>query len=116
MHLRRQSQLQHHPRDRLLGKRLEICCNYDYKDGSGSELLWCPGKVIMVSDGSNLKLPRARTRCYRAGEAVLMLWDANAARDEVSTESVQPLAARKWNPKGEHMEGAWRYANGDDNE
>ena len=47
---------------------------------------------------------------------VLMLWDANAARDEVSTESVQPLAARKWNPKGEHMEGAWRYANGDDNE
>jgi len=52
--------------------------------------------------------PGARTACYKAGEAVLIRWDANAERNELASESVQCLLPSKWNPKGKHTEGSWR--------
>ena len=62
----------------------------------------------MISDGSNIIKQGARTACYKVGEAVLILWDANKERKESSSTSAQRLLPSKWNPKGKHSDGAWR--------
>ena len=36
-------------------------------------------------------------------------WDINEDRFEPSTISSQRLLPSKWNPKGKHIEGAWRF-------
>ena len=90
----------------LLGRRLDVCCSYEPAEG-GSELRWCPGKVVLVSDGRTItRGPRSR---LGAKEAVLISWDADEARNEESTTSAQRLLPSLWNPKGTHRAGAWRF-------
>eukprot|EP00966_Prymnesium_polylepis_P257616 5951337-Prymnesium_polylepis.2 len=92
----------------LLGKRVDVCCNYEL-DGGGSELRWSQGEVILVSDGKNIPCPPpARTAMFKANEAVIIRWDANKQRKEVVTESAYRLLPSWWNPRGAHFEGAWR--------
>ena len=91
---------------KLLGKRLDVCCSYQLDEG-GSELRWCQGLVVLVSDGHNIKKgPRS---WWGAGKVVMICWDADEARKEASTTSEQELAPSKWNPKGVHVAGAWRF-------
>lgn len=92
----------------LLGKRLEIYCEYKYLDGDGSEPLWCPGKVVAVSDGSNMPKPPPARSNYAKGEAAMIEWDANEARGEAVTTSAQRLLPSKWNPATPGV-GAWRF-------
>ena len=91
----------------LVGKRLDICEKYTLVEGS-TELRWSQGKVILVSNGSNIIKLESRTAYYKKGEAVMICWDANPDRNEESTTSAQRIMTSKWNPKGCHMEGAWR--------
>lgn len=91
----------------LIGERLDVCCSYEI-DGGGSELRWCQGEVIKVSDGTNIVKPNSCTACFKRGEAVVMRWDANDERNEPSSESAQRLLPSKWNPK-EHTDGSWRF-------
>ena len=93
---------------KLVGKRLDICERYELDEG-GSELRWSQGEVVKVSDGSNILKPGARSACYAKGEAVLIQWDENKEQNEPSTISSQRLLTSKWNPKGSHSEGAWRF-------
>eukprot|EP00966_Prymnesium_polylepis_P076180 1765619-Prymnesium_polylepis.1 len=66
----------------LLGKRVDVCCLY-MLDGGGSELRWSQGEVILVSDGKNITMPPpARTKKFKANEAVMIRWDANRERNE----------------------------------
>ena len=75
----------------------------------GSELRWCQGEVVRVSNGSNILRTNARTACYNAGEAVLMRWDESKERNEPASESAQRLLPSKWNPRGKHTDGSWRF-------
>ena len=93
--------------NKLIGKRLDICECYDLEEG-GTELRWSQGKVVLVSNGTNMLKPNARTACFKKGEAVMICWGANKERNEAVTVSTQRLLPSKWNPKGKHMEGAWR--------
>ena len=70
--------------------------------------MWSQGEVVFISYGSNIIKEGARTACYKAGETVLILWDANEERNEFSSTSAQRLLPSKWNPKGKHSNGAWR--------
>ena len=92
----------------LVGKRIDACFCY-YLDEGGSELRWSQdGEVLKVSDGTNIKMPPPhRTKCYPAGQAVLVGWDADPAREEAYSESPVALLPSKWNPKV-HSAGAWR--------
>ena len=90
----------------LIGKRLDICESYDLDEG-GSELRWSQGKVVLISNGSNIVKIGSRIACYKPREAVLICWDGNEERKEPSTTSPQRLLPSKWNPK-RHSHGAWR--------
>ena len=92
----------------LVGKRLDICEKYDLEEG-GSELRWSQGVVLSISDGSNMLKPGARTAMFKAREAVEIRWDANVKLNEPESTSFQRLLQNKWNPKGKHSEGCWRY-------
>ena len=91
----------------LVGKQLDICVEYTLIEGS-TELRWSQGNVILASNGSHIIKLGSRTACYKKGEAVMICWDANPDRNEESTTSAQRIMTSKWNPKGCHMEGAWR--------
>ena len=88
-----------------IGKRLDVCEKYILDDG-GTELRWSQGEVVSVSDGFNILKPGACRAKYKAGEAVMIRWDANIDRNEVASTSAQRLLP--WNPKGKHTEGCWR--------
>ena len=97
----------------LLGKRLEVCFIYDLADGSGSEPRWSAGKVVLISDGTNIK-PKSK---FPKGEAVMIRWDdpwePTSERDKRTEEERRLSAVRllksKWNPKSEQGNGAWRF-------
>jgi hypothetical protein len=92
----------------LIGTRLDVCHKYDLSDDSnGSQLRWSQGLVILLSDGNNIVKIGARTACYNAGEAVMIRWDPNPAMNEESTESIQCLKPRQFNPDI-HSDGSWR--------
>ena len=79
-------------------------CFYFELDTGGKELRWCQGCVRDISNGSNMLYPNARTKCYKEGEAVRILWDTiNGICD--AYESIQHLPKSKWNKQ---IEGAWR--------
>ena len=93
----------------LIGRRLDVCCSYQLESG-GAELRWCQGEVVLVSDGCNMpKPPPARSAKFKAGEAVMVLWDACKVRKEDASRSEQRLLPSMWNPKGVHRAGAWRF-------
>ena len=88
---------------RLIGTRLDVCFYFELDTG-GKELRWCQGCVKDISNGSNMLYPNARTKCYKEGEAVRILWDTiNGICD--AYESIQHLPKSKWNKQ---IEGAWR--------
>ena len=45
-------------------------------DKFGTTFWWYQGEFIELSDGKNMKMSNARTRCYKEGEAYLIQWDA----------------------------------------
>ena len=65
--------------------------------------------LLSVSDGSNILKPGAMYACYARGEVELIQWNENKVRNEPSTTSSQRLLISKWNTKGTHSEGAWRF-------
>ena len=79
------------------------------EEGGGKEARWCAGKVILISDGTNIPIPGKPRAKYKPGEAVMMRWDADAARKEPVTESASRLLKSMWNPKKEQRAGGWRY-------
>ena len=40
---------------------------------------------------------------------MVIYWDANEDQFEPSTIPSQRILSSKWNPKGKHTEGAWRF-------
>ena len=61
-----------------------------------------------MSDGTNIVKPGKLTACFKAGEAVMMRWDACEECNEQVSESAQRLLPSRWNPKGKHSDGSWR--------
>ena len=91
----------------LLVKRLDVCVAYDLYEG-GTDLRWSQEGVILVSNCSNIVNQCERSACFKAGEAVIMRWDANVLCGEDGSESAQRIFPSKWNPKGKHTKGRWR--------
>ena len=44
----------------------------------------------------------------KAGEGLMIRWDADKARKEPESESTKRLLSSKWNPS-QHSNGAWRF-------
>ena len=53
--------------------------------------------------------PGERTAKYKVDEAVIICWDANVDRNEPVHTTAQRLLPTKWNPKGTHSDGCWRF-------
>ena len=85
-----------------------MCCTYHLVEG-GTEDRWSAGKVILVSDGSNIWDPEKARTWYKKGEGVMMRWDADEARDEPVSESAVKLMSSRWNPRGVQRAGGWRF-------
>ena len=83
--------------------KLDVCFKF-LLDSGGEELSWCQGKVVDISNGNNMLYPNARSRCYKEGEAVEVLWDAIDGISDMY-KSIQQLQKTKWNKQ---CEGAWR--------
>ena len=92
----------------LIGRRLDVCDKYDLEEG-GTEIRWSQGEVIAISDGFNMLKLGARTVKFKLGESVMINWDANPDRNERSSTSAQQLLRTKWNPRGKHSDGCWRF-------
>ena len=74
---------------------------------------WSAGSVIKIVDG---KAPHVfdfnqagNSVAIKAGEGVIIRWDADKARKEPESESAKRLLQSKWNPK-QHSDGAWAMA------
>jgi len=93
-----------------VGRRIDVCCRYELAEG-GAELRWCAGEVVTISNGSNIrKPPPARSAYFGPGEAVMVRWDANAARDEEESESTAQLPpSMRWQKGAPLAEGVWRF-------
>ena len=89
--------------NKFIGTRLDVCFKF-LLDSGGEELSWCQGKVVDISNGNNMLYPNARSRCYKEGEAVEVLWDAIDGISDMY-KSIQQLQKTKWNKQ---CEGAWR--------
>ena len=85
---------------------------YPYDDGSGSELLWAAGKVVAVSDGTNIVKEGAVT-------AIGQVQGGGGGGGAVGRERgeggggqhlAKPLLRTKWNKA---VQGAWRMDLGD---
>ena len=90
-------------------KRIDMYCKYDtiQQDGTGETVMrWCQGEVRKVSDGKSMYKPGTRQK-FKAGEAVMVLWDPIPEIDEPSQEYAVRLLPTKWNPKNV-SENAWR--------
>ena len=48
----------------FIGKRSNVCFDYYLKEG-GTELRWCLGEVVDVSDGLNILKPGSHTSSYK---------------------------------------------------
>ena len=100
----------------LVGKRVDVCCNYDLKEG-GTELRWSQGLVLYVSDGTNIpKPPPAVTALFKMDEAIMIRWDANEKRNELEKDIPWRLLPSRWSPKRAHTStgsrGSSRVAHG----
>lgn len=97
--------------DELLNERsrIDMYCSYDVTNDDGTNekvFRWCQGEVCGVSDGKNMYKPQSRRR-YKAGEAVMVLWDPIPELDEPAQEYPVRLLPSKWNPKNPCEDG-WR--------
>ena len=63
--------------------------------------------MVDISNDSNVLKPGARTACFKKGEAIIIRWDEDIDRNDISHVSSQRLLSSKWNPKKEHSHGAW---------
>ena len=53
------------------------------------------GEVILISDGCNLIKPGTKRAKFKAGEAVLVRWDANPDRNEpIHTTAIKLLTSK----------------------
>ncbi len=65
----------------------------------------------MISDENNIPVKVSAPPpppCW-GGDAVVIRWDADKAKNEDVSESSKRLSVRKWNPKGKHSDGSWRF-------
>ena len=62
------------------------------------------GVVARVSDGTWLVNANARTKCFKAGEAAEILWDADPEVNYLSGKSIAEFNPKLWN---KDKEGAW---------
>ena len=92
----------------LVGKRLEICEKHNLLEG-GSELRWSQGIVLEVSNGSNILKSGARIAKFKAGEGVHIKFDTIIAHNEPASIYSVRILPTKWNPKGKHTEGCYRF-------
>lgn len=93
----------------LVNERIDVYTEYDIKNDDGSiskDYRWCQGKVLFVSDGTNIKIPETRWH-YKSDEAVMVLWDPIPELDEPEMEYPQRLQPSKWNPEKPTKHG-WR--------
>ena len=83
----------------LVNERIDVYTEYDIKNDDESiskDYRWCQGKVLFVSDGTNIKIPETR-RHYKSDEAVMVLCDPIPELDEPEMEYPQQLLPSKLN-------------------
>ena len=102
----RQQPAHHPPLDEtLVGKRLEVCWKYFQTDDGLPTLIWAPGEVVQVADGTSDKATERCKNMLPAG-AVLVKWPEDKDRMEKENLSWHVLIPNKWNKTTQY---GWRY-------
>ena len=68
------------------------------------ELIWMNGKVMRVSDVTWCVVENSRTKCFKAGEASEVLWDAVPELNYPAGKSIAEFKPNLWN---RDKLGAW---------
>ena len=89
----------------LVGKRLEVCWKYFQTDDGLPTLIWAPGEVVQVADGTSDKATERCKKMLPAG-AVLVKWPEDKDRMEKENLSWHVLIPNKWNKTTQY---GWRY-------
>ena len=89
----------------LVGMRLEVCWKYFSTETSEPLLIWSPGEVIKVADGTSDKASEKCRSILPAG-MVLLKWPEDTDRKEKETQSWKVLLPQKFNKQVLY---GWRY-------
>ena len=89
----------------LVGTRLEVCWKYFSTETGEPLLIWSPGEVLRVADGTSDKASERCRKMLPAG-MVLLKWAEDADRKEKETQSWKVLLPQKFNKQVQY---AWRY-------
>jgi len=89
----------------LVGMRLEVCWKYFSTETGEPLLIWSPGEVLRVADGTSDKASE-RCRTMLPAGMVLLKWAEDADRKEKETQSWKVLLPQKFNKQVQY---AWRY-------
>ena len=92
----------------LIRKRLDVCLQYFLDDGR-TEIYWSQEEVILVSYEANIPKKQVQQACYKAGEAVIILWEKNKEINAAVIEFPQSLLKSKCNPMATHSHGSWIF-------
>ena len=92
----------------MIEKRLDFCFQYFLDDG-GTEIIYIQGRLILVSDGTNIPNNQGGQACYKAVEAVMIRWGGNKERNEAVSELPQRLLRKKCNTMTTHSYGSWSF-------
>ena len=89
----------------LVGTRLEVCWKYFSTETNEPLLIWSPGQVIKVADGTSDKAS-ARCKSILPAGMVLLKWAEDPDRNEKETQSWKVLLPQKFNKQVLY---GWRY-------
>jgi hypothetical protein len=89
----------------LMNKTIEVLWPYYLPDGT-RQLVWAPGRVVGVADGTTHKAPRERSKILPAG-AVPWEWDADERFGEQAGKQWLVLNPERWNQSSRQY--GWRY-------
>jgi len=87
----------------LVGKEIEVL--WPYKNNGKTVLIWAPGRVAAIADGTFKKNPRCKNLV--PADAVLFAWEKDDRFEEKEGQQWRVLDPRRW-AKQKHY--SWRYS------
>ena len=82
----------------IIGERISSLCSIDMDTaGKDKDLIWMNGKVTRFSDGTWIVGVNTQTKCFKAGEAAEVLWDAVPEVNYPAGKSIAEFKPNLWN-------------------
>ena len=78
-------------------------------DDGRNDLQWSQVEVILVSYGTNIPKNQSRQACYKAGDAIMVLWGKIREETRQSVSCLSACSGTKWNPVATHIHSSWSF-------